>query len=79
MTTKYQDLSGDELVQAALRWALKKELKVSVLTNHLAVSMDKDQANAVLSGMVADGLVTRTKPRQVFVYVLTDKGREAIE
>ena len=68
----------------ALRYAVKRnkgQLKVSSIKNHVAQSpMNTDQVRALLSCMVRDGYLAQPRKHgQVYIWEVTDKGREAVQ
>lgn len=68
-------MTPKEIRSAALRWGLKKPLKTSVIRNHIFPDCTVEEARGILDGLVADGLATISKPRQVYIYELTEAGR----
>lgn len=69
--------------EATLRYAVKNTkgvVKTSTVTRHTATHKDAQEAREMLGRMVAAGYLTEPKKvGQVYVWNVTDKGREAVE
>lgn len=72
-------------VLAVLRFAAKKhEVKVSSILNGKVPDVDahghtREWAKSLLDLMVTDGLLTSSKPAQVYIYKPTDNGLAAVQ
>ena len=58
--------------------ALDGPVKTSTVRNHIDGRPDSGEARQILDGLMCCGFLTRRKVRQVYVYTITDAGRDYV-
>lgn len=58
--------------------ALDGPVKTSTVRNHIDGRPDSGEARQILDGLMCCGFLTRQKVRQVYVYTITDAGRDYV-